>query len=176
MQAQALDTVPATIWQHLQVGNGAWRQPMLASARPEGGADARSVVIRDADAEQRRLVFFTDQRSRKLDQLIADNRVCLALYDDERRLQVRFYGTASRVTDHAQLDTWWEALAEHQKSHYAVDLVADQLVNNEKGRENFAALSVVVDAFHCLWIEDEINTAAYFDWGDDGWHGRPVRP
>lgn len=176
MHADDLAKAPEDIWQHLVVGNGAWRTPVLASTKSGGGADARTVVLRLVTPAERELVFFTDRRSRKLAQLQADPAVCLVVYDDERRLQARFYGRAIREHESTALNAWWEALAEHQRVHYAVDVLADNLDGNEKGRENFAAFRVSVHRFHCLWLQDKGDIAAEFEWRNGQWHGATVRP
>ena len=177
MQADDLEKAGADIWQHLVVGNGAWRTPVLASANSGGGADARTVVLRSVTPAKRELVFFTDRRSRKLAQLQADPAVCLVVYDDERRLQARLYGRALREHDATALDDWWQSLADHQRVHYAVDVLANELGNrNEKGRENFAAFRVEIQRFHCLWIQDKGDIAAEFEWRNGQWQGATVRP
>lgn len=177
MHADDLEKAPDDIWQHLVVGNGAWRTPVLASSNSGGGGDARTVVLRSVTPADRELVFFTDRRSRKLAQLQADPAVCFVVYDDERRLQVRLYGRASREHDAKTLDTWWQGLAEHQRVHYSVDVLADELASrNEKGRENFAAFRVDIQRFHCLWIQDKGDTAAEFEWRNGQWRGATVRP
>jgi len=177
MHPDELAKVPQDIWQHLVARNGAWRTPVLASAVPGGGADVRTVVLRSASAAGRELVFFTDRRSRKLAQLQADPAVCLLVYDDERRLQARFYGNAVSEQSSAVLDDWWSGLAGHQRALYALDMLADgQSGDNEKGRENFAAFRVTVERFHCLWILERGNAAVQFDWQHGQWRGHPVRP
>lgn len=176
MQTRDLENAPEEIWQHLVVGNGAWRTPVIASANSGGGADARTVVLRSVRPAERELVFFTDRRSRKLAQLQADPAVCLVVYDDERRLQTRLYGRALREHDAATLDTWWQGLAEHQRVHYAVDVLAEGLGNNnEKGRENFAAFRVEISNFHCLWIQNTGDFAAEFKMRNGQWQGTAVR-
>lgn len=176
MTAIELDNVPGEIWQHLAVRNGAWRQPVLASAIPGGGADARVVVLRAADPGARELVFYTDARSAKVAQLDADPDACLVVYDDERRLQVRLYGRANRERNKARLNDWWRQLEPQQQRLYAVDVVADELAETKKGRDNFTAFRVVIERFQCLWIREPVNEAAEFRWRDGRWRPRRVRP
>ena len=176
MKPSSLSHVPAEIWQHLQVGNGNWRTPVLATARAAGGADARTVVLREVDTETRRVVFFTDRRSAKVEQLDADAQACLVVYDDERRLQARLYGPAERIAETGRLDTYWQSLGNQQQRLYAVDVIADSLgSDDEKGRENFAAFEITIGKFHCLWIGESMNEAAEFHWRDGQWQARIVR-
>ena len=170
-----LEHVPDEIWQQLQAGTGPWRTPVLASAMPDGGADARVVVVRGVSVADRELVFFTDCRSGKMAQLEADSAVCMVVHDDARGLQVRLYGHARREHEPALLDAWWQGLAAHQRALYAAGDTGDAHAENAKGRGNFAAFHVIVTRFHCLWIDAAGNRAARFTW-EAGWRSTPCRP
>lgn len=170
MPEPALESVPAELWRRLAAADGAWRTPVLASARPGGGANARTVVLRMADPAARELVFFTDCRSAKIGELRADGDCCFVVYDQDRGVQARLLGRARREQDAATLDGWWQRLGENQRRLYAADSGA-----GEKGRENFAAFRVTVERFHCLWLNERGNRAAEFAW-DGTWRGKWVRP
>ena len=174
MLPASLDDVPADVWRNLSTGRGAWRTPVLASVAPGGEADARVVVIRAVSAAERDLVFHTDARSRKHAQLQLAPRVCLVVHDEDARWQVRLYGEATVESRESRLDDWWQALGELQRAHYAADV--EEKPGNEKGRENFAAFHVIVERFHCLWLDDAGNRAAEFFHEHNAWRGRPCRP
>lgn len=67
-----LQAVQAELWHQLGVATAdrqhGWRTPVLATADGQR-ADARTVVLREADPTNRRLLFYTDRRSAKLAQL-----------------------------------------------------------------------------------------------------------
>lgn len=175
MRLADLEAVPAEIWKKLQAANGAWRIPVLASVASGMGADARTVVLRQTDANARQIVFFTDRRSRKFAQLEVNPHVCLLVFDETLRWQVRLYGEAASIGDAARLDNWWAGLADFQRANYAADVLASDMLH-EKGRENFAAFVVTIERMHCLWLHDQGNEAAEFEWQGTRWHGRPARP
>ena len=66
-----------------------WRTPSLATVSPEGLPDARSVVLREVDPDQERLIFFTDARSPKVGQLKAQPRAMLVMWSAELGWQLR---------------------------------------------------------------------------------------
>lgn len=68
----------------------------LATATAEGGPSARLVLLKGADA--RGFVFFTDERSRKGRDLLANPRAALVFWWAELERQVRISGTAARVS------------------------------------------------------------------------------
>src|SRR5690606_17147301 len=107
---QTLDKVPAEAWRLLVRREGAWRTPVLASVAAKG-ADARTVVLRSADAAGRELLFYTDRRSAKHAQLRVVPRVCLVIYDADRQWQLRLYGSAREETRAQALDACWRELS-----------------------------------------------------------------
>ncbi|GIX23095.1 MULTISPECIES: pyridoxamine 5'-phosphate oxidase family protein [Caldimonas] len=68
----ALGAIEAAVWQELAQAardrQHPWRTPVLATGLSDG-ADARVVVLREVDVPTRTLVFYTDTRSGKVDQL-----------------------------------------------------------------------------------------------------------
>lgn len=154
-------------WRRLATLAGPWRTPVLASSDGEAG-DARIVVLREVNAPERELVFFTDRRSRKQSQLAARSGVCLLIFDGGAGEQWRLYGDAREIADQARLDDWWQRLGESQRAHYA-----NAAIN---ARENFTAWGVRVERMHCLRLREEGNEAAELAWRDGHWHGHPVLP
>ena len=69
----------------------------LATASPDGVPSARMVLLKAADAAG--FVFFTDQRSRKGQELGANPRAALVFWWGELERQVRIAGSVGRVSD-----------------------------------------------------------------------------
>jgi pyridoxamine 5'-phosphate oxidase len=69
---------------------------VLATATPDGRPSARMVLLRGLD--ERGLVFFTDYRSRKGEELEANPRAALTFYWGELERQVRIEGTVTRTS------------------------------------------------------------------------------
>jgi hypothetical protein len=71
-----------------------WRVAVLATV-DDGQADARSLVLREVDAAERRLVFYTDARSPKVRQIEQSPQGTLIFYSRELgwqlRMQVRLH-------------------------------------------------------------------------------------
>ena len=64
-----LEAVQAEVWRQLLRATNdkhhAWRAAVLATATDEG-ADARTVILREVDADARLLRIFTDERAAKV--------------------------------------------------------------------------------------------------------------
>ena len=69
-----LEAVQAEVWRQLLRATNdkhhAWRSVVLATATADG-ADARTVILREVDADARLLRIFTDQRAAKVAQLMS---------------------------------------------------------------------------------------------------------
>jgi hypothetical protein len=88
----ALPAIAAEIWEQLaaavQDRGHAWRTPVLATT--DGTvADARTVILREVDARTRRLLFYTDQRSAKVAQLLSHPEATLVMWSPALRWQLR---------------------------------------------------------------------------------------
>ena len=107
---QELDEIEASVWNELERCVAArprgelgeddheppheWRVAVLATV--DGGqADARSLVLREVDAAERRLVFYTDARSPKVRQIEQSPQGTLIFYSRalgwQLRMQVRLH-------------------------------------------------------------------------------------
>lgn len=88
-----LAAIEEALWRELQRAtvdrHHAWRTPVLATAGADGQADARTVVLREVDLDERRLVFYTDARSAKRSQLAERPQAVLVMWSPALGWQLR---------------------------------------------------------------------------------------
>ena len=136
----------------------AWRLAALATVADDGGADARTVVLRDVDAAARRLVFFTEAGSTKVRQLAQQPRGTLLFWSASLSWQLRVTVRLSVLTDGAAIAARWSKIAgtAAERDYLAAD-----------GSVQFA---VVTAQALCLdWLAlsaDGMHRSARFDSGD----------
>ena len=92
---QRLDTlhaIEAEVWRQLGLATGdkghPWRTAVLATPSGES-ADARTVVLREADARQKQLIFYTDARAGKVAQLLSHPHGSVVMWSRELGWQLR---------------------------------------------------------------------------------------
>ena len=78
----------------------------LATATPEGRPDARMVICRGFDLERGWIVFYTDQRSAKAQQLDARPHAAGVFYWNALERQIRIEGPVTRAPE-AQADAYF---------------------------------------------------------------------
>src|SRR5437868_501820 len=94
---QQFDDIEEALWGELEAcvaprPRGAppheWRVAVLATLA-EGQADARSIVLREVEARERRLIFYTDARSPKVRQIEAAPQGTLIFWSPTLAWQLR---------------------------------------------------------------------------------------
>ncbi len=191
-----MDTPPPNleqeIWRRLASAAGDPLDPMrlctVATVLEEGGADARLLLLRGADADERVLWFHCDRRSRKVRQLKLEPNAAVVCYDPEAKIQFRMAGEVSIHEDDAIADQHWAQLEFAARDRYAqapepdVELseidprLARQVRDVERsgevhGRENFAALMCVVSSIDWLRLGEGADAHAVMR-RDEGWRAR----
>lgn len=111
---QTLSEIEAAIWQELgrasaQRGHP-WRVATLATVTADGEADGRSVVIRQVDAAERELVFFTDARSPKVRQIGQRSGGVLVMWSAELGWQLRIQAVLEVETAGLAVSSHWARL------------------------------------------------------------------
>jgi len=112
--ALSLSDVEARLWAEMARAAGdklhAWRSPVLATVDDDGLPQARVVVLRDVDAEQRHLLFYTDARSPKCRQIDRRPHGTLVMWARDLGWQLRLGVHLEIVTDGLALSSRWARL------------------------------------------------------------------
>lgn len=180
----ALTEIYASIWDLLESsasGNApGWRLPVLATLT-EHGCEQRTVVLRVVDRDHGALLFHTDVRSCKVEQIRKDNRVSLLFYDHERSVQLKIRGVASIHQADEFAQSLWEAGTPASLKMYSAPLapgtkcdsfnhnMKDSLLGRlperneiEAGRVNFCAIRILVQSAEWLRLSQSGHLRANF--------------
>jgi hypothetical protein len=88
----SLEAIESRVWHELALATHdkahVWRYPVLATVDGDS-ADARTVILREADARQRQLIFYTDQRASKVAQLLQHSRGTVVMWSPALGWQLR---------------------------------------------------------------------------------------
>jgi pyridoxamine 5'-phosphate oxidase len=86
----------------------AWRTPVLATVGSDGSPNARTVVLRQVDANQQTLCFYTDARSLKISELAKEPKGVLAFWSARLNWQLRVKVAISVTTEGPELQARWQ--------------------------------------------------------------------
>lgn len=104
------------IWSELQRAtvdrHHEWRSPVLATTGLDGLPQARTVVLRAADVTASQLVFFTDSRSPKVEELQTAPAAALVFWSKRLSWQLRVRVVAQVHTDGALVDAAWQRVSQ----------------------------------------------------------------
>lgn len=111
------DFIWTNLYEAVQRGRHGWHCGVLATAPPDG-PEARVVVLRAADRDNRTLRFHTDARSFKHVQLLDFPKVAWTFYDPDLGVQLRVCGIA-RPLSAVAADALWNTLPRRCLKSYA---------------------------------------------------------
>jgi pyridoxine/pyridoxamine 5'-phosphate oxidase len=200
-----LDALLDHVWATITGGAGNPERPFYTPtfvtrrrplAEEDGHPNARTVVLRAADREARALLFHSDRRARKIDEIRADDRVAFHHWDAGAREQLRLKGRAAVHTSSEVAERLWADATPRQRMLYVKDTPpgtrveaprsglpdavedADELAADDvaAGRAHFAAVRTVVSEITWLTLGEEGHARARFTWTGEAWEGAWVIP
>ena len=181
----ALTEIHTSVWDLLEssaAGNApGWRLPVLATLT-DHGCEQRTVVLRVVDRGQGALLFHTDVRSSKVEQIRKDGRVSLLFYDHDRSVQLKIRGVAAIHQADECAQSLWESGTPASLKMYSAPLSpgvkCDSFNHNmtpsllgrlperneiEAGRVNFCALRILVQSAEWLRLSQSGHLRACFE-------------
>jgi pyridoxine/pyridoxamine 5'-phosphate oxidase len=184
----ALTEIYASIWDLLEssaAGNApGWRLPVLATLT-DRGCEQRTVVLRVVDRDQGTLLFHTDVRSSKVEQIRKDGRVSLLFYDHEQSVQLKIRGVAAIHQADEFAQSLWEAGTPVSLKMYSAPMspgtqcdsfnhnMAESLLGRlperneiEAGRINFCAIRILVQSAEWLRLSQSGHLRTSFALAD----------
>ncbi|WP_375254505.1 pyridoxamine 5'-phosphate oxidase family protein [Yoonia sp.] len=120
---ETTDGLWAALWDALRDGvadaRHPARRPTFATVSPDGWPEARTVVLRTADAQAAALTVHTDLQSDKIKSLQANPRGALHVWVPEKDLQIRLQGHVAIASGDAIRPLWAE-IPDHAQQSYGV--------------------------------------------------------
>jgi pyridoxine/pyridoxamine 5'-phosphate oxidase len=113
---QTPEEIRQQIWKELgratQDRHHAWRTPVLATAAEDGLVNARTVVLRGADAAAGNLVIFTDERSPKLAEIRRQQAALFVFWSSRLNWQLRVRVRLTAQTSGPEVDALWQRVSQ----------------------------------------------------------------
>ena len=153
--------------------------PVVSTLDVDGKPNSRCMVLRAVDRQKTTLVFHTDRRSIKANELKSSSEGAVLFYDPKRKIQLRLRCGLLLDTDSVETNERWGKMKEMSKVCYQSNLAPGDPISDPEqvqflgeGFENFAILTATVKRLEWLYLSFRGNRRAIFDWsrtgGEDG--------
>ncbi len=167
--------------------------PVVGTVR-ERQCRMRTVILRRVEIRERRLIFFSDARSSKVEDLAAGSSLSWHFYDPRRQLQIRAGGLAATHHQDELARRFWEDQPAVSRKNYASlrppgtileaagdglpafwgdDLPAEE---TDFAFAHFLVVAGTIDYMDCLQLHPEGHRRAVFRWEQEQWKGHWVLP
>jgi pyridoxamine 5'-phosphate oxidase len=167
-----LPALEDAVWQELSRAahdkQHGWRLPVLATVAGDA-ADARTVVLREADRATQTLLLYTDARSPKAAQIAAHPQGTLVMWSATLGWQLRARVRLAIETEGLRVTSRWAKLKLTPAAHdYLSPLAPGQPLGTapepqRTSREPFALIVAEVQALDWLSLAQEGHRRACFD-------------
>jgi len=174
--------------------NDPYRTPVLATFGNKG-LRQRTVVLRKVDELQYALIFHTDIRSGKIQDMKSNQQVHWLFWDAKRNIQLRMKGIATiHTTDEVATQLWNDespaslklylsnpgpgTVVEQPRSGLPVAAMEKHLQHKDvqAGKENFAAIETQINEIDWLWLNPSGHRRAAYIFQKGVWEGSWVIP
>lgn len=153
------------IWEELALAvddrQHAWRMPVLSTVAGDGTPNARTVVLRGAQAFAQMLRFYTDARSPKVDELRRSQRALLVFWSARLQWQLRVRVDVTVATDGPEVAFLWEQI---RRSPAA----GDYLGESAPGSKLTEAAGCTGTAAHFALLDAHVVEIDWLDLGAGG--------
>ena len=172
---------------------GDYQTPVIGTLGSEQ-AELRIVVLREVDIPAHQLMFFTDARSAKTQQLDKSSRLSWLFWDARKKVQMRMYGKALCHQGDELCRKYWGRLPVQGRKSYATSLAPGsrvesdsdglpafwskdmKLEDTEYAFENFMVVVCAIDQAELLHLHHEGHQRAAFRLEDGEWDGHWITP
>lgn len=177
---EALPNIRNAIWNELRRAvndkHHAWRTPVLATMA-DGQPDARTVVLREVDADTRQLEIYSDSRASKIKQLAAQGSAKLVFWSKRLGWQVRCTVKCTVDCDAASTAQVWTRIAPSPAAaDYMSPLAPGQRLDTDTesapigaAANYFAVIRAEVRQIDWLELDRRGHRRALFDENQETW-------
>ena len=162
-------------WQLIEQGvtdrNTMAHTPVLSTVGPSDEPKSRSMVLRDARRVDRMLLFYSDSRSWKIEEIISNPMASVLFYEMSKKIQVRMVCILSVHMANEYSKKRWDNVQKTSRISYQSALPPGARIENpatleyqDEGERNFAVLEAEIRSLEWLYLSSRGNRRALFQW------------
>ncbi|MHA7058138.1 pyridoxamine 5'-phosphate oxidase family protein [Aquimarina sp. M1] len=141
----------------------------------------RTVVLRDVD-DDLNMIVYTDERSKKIANIQANNRVSLLFYDQKRLLQITVKAKVEIIADEKTIHQLWKQIPEKAKKDYTTEFAPGREIQNPEevdyleGKHFFCAIKIIPARIEYLRLKRPNHIRVVFKKENRNWKGTYIVP
>jgi len=140
----------------------------------------RTVVLRELNSDLK-VVFYTDNRSPKVSQLQANDKVSALFYHPDKLIQIIIQGKTTVITNQEVLEPYWNKVLPHARKDYTSMLAPSTLLDNKKTiqykQENhFSIIEITPYTIEVLDLKKPNHQRVLFQKENKKWNGKLLVP
>ena len=163
-----LKKIDKLIWDFLKQGvknrKSAFHYPTVATSSIKTFS-LRTVITREIIIKDRVIIFHTDIRSKKIQDLKQNNLIIFHIYDKKNNIQIQAEGKVKIFNKSKQTERVWNSLSNKTKASYLIKENPGKKINNEK---DFSYLSDKEGYQNFTIVKTRINKITYLQLNFDG--------
>jgi pyridoxamine 5'-phosphate oxidase len=194
----SFDTILSEIWEMLKDGAEKSKSDFhlgIICTINNNKPKSRTVVLRKVDQNKNTLIFHTDNRSGKIDEINKNPNISWLFYSNESKIQLRLEGKASVHTDDELFEQQWASSKLISRKCYLIydqpgssikehDGCLDQSLagglpteeQSEVGKVNFSVVETKIDSIEWLHLKASGHLRAKFILDKDRFKGEWLVP
>jgi pyridoxamine 5'-phosphate oxidase len=193
-----LDGFSHAVWHLLfkasSLRKGGLQLGTIGTIDEKGRPDQRIVVVRDVKMQERKLIFFTDFRSQKVQQFKKTSIAGWLFWDPRKKLQIRLHGDIHFHHKDDVAKQYWRKLPVAGRKNYttilppSTSLAEDgenlpegwsntmPIEQTERYFQNFLVCTSTITEMTCLHLHKEGHQHTRFSWQGEKWEGTWIVP
>ena len=150
-------------------------------ASESGNPTLRTVVLRKV-LPGMHLVFYTDQRSNKIQQILENDNVSALFYHPRKLMQVQLQGKARMVTDPESLAQIWKVIPLSSRKDYTTHIAPGTVISSPEEVEylssnnHFCMVEIVPNSIEYLRLKRPNHIRVKFVRENENWNGKFLVP
>ena len=156
-----------------------FRYPILASIK-DNSPNQRTVVLRDSTKDFE-LIFYTDQRSNKIDDYHKNSNTSVLFYHPKKLLQIKVSGKMKIITSGKAYDDYWSRVQGKSQKDFITEKSPGTPIKNPDEVEyldnehHFCVLKLVPTEIEYLQLKRPNHIRALFT-EENNWEGKFLNP
>ncbi len=153
----------------------------LATVSPNNEPRLRTVVLRKVTTDLE-LLFYTDRRSNKVDQLATNNNIAALFYHPKKLLQLQITGKTTFINDGQTLKSIWNGIPLNSRKDYTTADAPGSLLNNPDQVDyltdgnHFCVVKIIPSSIEYLRLKRPHHIRMDFTRKNQEWSGQFLVP